>query len=283
MAHRRVGGAAASLAVLALTSCGTQPEPTSSPAADDAATLGHVHGLGVDPADGVLYVASHHGVFRITGTTRPERVADRWQDTMAFTVSGPGQFLASGHPDLREDLPTHLGLIESTDAARTWQALSLQGEADFHALDTTGDRVYGYDSVTRRLLTTTDRTTWRPLAEDVTVIDLAANPANSQEVILTTASGRMLHVTLSGADPEVLSGPPLALVAWPTPGLLIGVTADGTIYTSTDAGGRWLRVGSTPGPPDAFDATPEVWHAATSSGIHRSTDSGRSWEPVLGD
>lgn len=25
----------------------------------------HVHGLGIDPADGTLYAATHHGVFRI--------------------------------------------------------------------------------------------------------------------------------------------------------------------------------------------------------------------------
>lgn len=44
--------------------------------------LGHVHGLGVTPEDGDLYVASHFGVFRIVDGEL-ERVADRWQDTMA--------------------------------------------------------------------------------------------------------------------------------------------------------------------------------------------------------
>jgi hypothetical protein len=69
---------------------------------------------------------------------KPERVADRWQDTMGFAVVGPDHFLASGHPDLREDLPAHLGLIESTDSALyvsddravSWQATTpVSGDA----------------------------------------------------------------------------------------------------------------------------------------------------------
>ncbi len=108
----------------------------------------HVHGLGVDPADGTLYVATHFGVFRVTNDGERERVADRWQDTMGFAVVGPGHFLGSGHPDLQEDLPASLGLIESTDGAETWQAVSMQGEADLHAIEPVGDRIYAYDSHT---------------------------------------------------------------------------------------------------------------------------------------
>ena len=73
----------------------------------------HVHGLGINPADGALYVATHTGLFRM------ERGSDDWpngsgtrlQDTMGFAVVGPDRFLGSGHPDLRDDLPPLLGLI----------------------------------------------------------------------------------------------------------------------------------------------------------------------------
>ena len=159
----RVRLAALVLIPLALAACGTSKSETSPEDADAAHLVGHVHGLGVNPADGTLYVAGHYGVFRIEDGA-PERVADRWQDTMAFTIAGPDTFLASGHPDLREDLPPHLGLIESTDAAQTWQHQSLQGEADFHALEVVGDRIYGYDATSGRLMTTTDRTTWETIA-----------------------------------------------------------------------------------------------------------------------
>ncbi|KRF11463.1 hypothetical protein ASG90_17120 [Nocardioides sp. Soil797] len=73
--------------------------------------MGHIHGLGVDPADGTLYAATHFGVMPIEDDGSTTRIADGWQDTMAFTIIGPNHFVGSGHPDLREDLPPHLGRI----------------------------------------------------------------------------------------------------------------------------------------------------------------------------
>ena len=148
-----------------ITGCASGDLSTSaqSPAADSEA-MGHVHGLGVDPADDALYAATHSGVFRVGDDGSSRRIADRWQDTMAFTVVGPGHFLGSGHPDLKEDLPSHLGLIESVDAAETWSILSLGGEADFHALDVSGNRTYGYDATSGQLMTTTDRRNWSTVA-----------------------------------------------------------------------------------------------------------------------
>src|SRR5690606_34808611 len=84
-------------AALVLTGCGTgdSPAPPGAPNAAEDTALGHVHGLGVDPGDGTLYVASHFGGFRVGEDGTPERVADRWQDTMGFAVVGPGHFLGS--------------------------------------------------------------------------------------------------------------------------------------------------------------------------------------------
>ena len=151
------------LVLLSACSDGSEPPPAGDQ--PGARSLGHVHGLGTDPANGTLYAATHFGVFNLgkDGAGTVERVADRWQDTMAFTVVGPNHFLASGHPDQRENLPVHLGLIESTDAAQTWDPVSLLGKADFHTLESAGDLLYGYDSVTGRLMVTTDHLDWRIL------------------------------------------------------------------------------------------------------------------------
>lgn len=75
--------------------------------------FGHVHGLGINPADATVYAATHFGVWRLPsargkGNERPQRIAQRWQDTMGFTIAGPDLFYGSGHPDAREDLPPHL-------------------------------------------------------------------------------------------------------------------------------------------------------------------------------
>lgn len=105
----------AATTVLASGACTTPTsESTSVPGGADPG-VEHVHGLGVDPADGVLYAATHYGLFRLPEQGDPVRVADRYQDTMGFTVNGPNTFLGSGHPDFvaDPDFPTRLGLIRS--------------------------------------------------------------------------------------------------------------------------------------------------------------------------
>lgn len=128
-----------SMAVLAaVAGCGDNASEPRRATVDDAGPI-HVHGLGVDPVDGALFVATHTGLFRAAeGESRARRVADRYRDTMGFAIVGPGRFLGSGHPDGREQLPPFLGLIESRDAGRSWDAVSLQGEVDFHVLEASG-------------------------------------------------------------------------------------------------------------------------------------------------
>jgi hypothetical protein len=69
---------------------------TATATATQELGLEHVHGLGVDPADGVLYAATHFGLWRIPEQGQATRVADRYQDTMGFTVVGPGASWARG-------------------------------------------------------------------------------------------------------------------------------------------------------------------------------------------
>lgn len=276
--------AAAVLAVL-VTGCGTSTDDASDTAADTS-QLGHVHGLGTNPTDGALFVATHFGVFRVDESGQAHRVADRFQDTMAFTVVGADHFLASGHPDLSADLPTHLGLIESTDAAESWSIRSLGGEADFHALDVTGDRIFGFDSLTGRLLTTTDPAAgWATLGRG-NIVDLAADPADPNHVLVTSPEGTLASFSTDGETtgptaPGAVEGPPVVLIDWPEPDLLVGVTADGHVHRSRDQGGSWTAVTAVPGMPQALDVTAKAWHLATDAGVYESIDEGRSWQLVV--
>lgn len=265
---------------LILAACGTGPAPQPDPSAADERVIGHIHGLGVDPADDVLYVAGHYGVFRVDDDGVPTRVADRWQDTMAFTITGPGTFLGSGHPDLREDLPSQLGLIESTDAAETWEPLSLQGEADFHALEVVGDRVYGYDATDGGLMTTTDRETWTTLTTGQ-FIDLASLPSMPDDVLATTPSGQVVAVNIDGEQRELASDPPLVWIDGTPDGTLVGVTPDGEVYTTTDPQTEWRAAGRVTGQTGAIDATDTVWHVATDEGVYASSDEGGTWTTVM--
>lgn len=270
----------AAAAFLLVSGCASeQPDEPASPSTGDEHLIGHVHGLGVDPADGTLYAAGHHGVFRIGEDGAPTRIADRWQDTMAFTVTGPNTFLGSGHPDLRENLPPHLGLIESTDAAETWEPLSLQGEADFHALEVVGDRVFGYDSTSGQILTTTDRTTWETVTEGQ-FIDLAPAPGKTDRILASTGKGELLEITLDGQTTKVAGAPTLVWLDATPGGTLFGVGPRGEVYAAVNAG-AWAQRGTVQGQPTALDATEEVWHIATDSGIYASEDQGATWTTVV--
>lgn len=263
---------------MAAAGCGGAAGPAATPAPE--APLGHVHGLGTDPGSGSLYVASHLGVFTLTDEGTVSRVADRWQDTMAFTVIGPGHLLASGHPDLREDLPVQLGLLESRDGAESWQPVALTGEADFHALEAVGDRLWGYDSVSGRLLTTTDRETWTAVTEGAPLVDLAA-AEDPRSVLATTPDGRLVRFGLAGGEPERVDAPPVVLVDRAADGGLVGVTADGVLHVADADATGWRRAGEAPGAPHAFDAADGGWHVATADGVYRSADEGRTWKRVI--
>lgn len=284
LAARRVALRAAPivLAVVALGACAgrSDPDPADRPVAADPHVVGHVHGLGVDPADGTVYAAGHFGVFRIDQHGTATRIADRWQDTMSFTVTGPGTFVASGHPDLREDLPSHLGLIESTDAGETWQSLSLQGEADFHALEVVGDRTYGYDATSGRLMTTTDRESWTTIAEGQ-LVDIAVVPLRPDRVVVTTLSGAVREISLTGTSRPLGAAPRLVWIDADPDGRLVGITASGRVLTAPRADGAWQQAGRVPGAPEAFEAAEGAWYAATDQGIFISTDSGVSWTVLV--
>lgn len=84
-----------------------------------------VNSLAVDPADGTLDAATHTGVFRVPASKPAARIACRYQGTSGFAIVAPRRFLASGHPDPRENKPGKLALIESSDAAQTWHPVSL--------------------------------------------------------------------------------------------------------------------------------------------------------------
>lgn len=247
------------------------------------ADLGHVHAIDTDPADGTLYLATHHGVFALGDGGSVERIAGRWQDTMAFSIVGPGRFLASGHPDLRErDRPTHLGLVESTDNAQTWQPLSLYGEADFHALDTSDEWIFGYESRTGTLSASDDDAqTWVDLATDE-LVDLAAVPDEPGAVLATRPDGTIHRYEASSRKPEPISGAPnIVLLDWPDPALLVGVTPDGDVHHSADQGRTWRVAGSVPGTPQGIHVSSQRWYIATDKGLFTSGELGDRWEQIL--
>ena len=256
-------------------------EQDGSPRSDRGdQSVGHIHGLGVDPADDTLYVATHHGLFRVDESGEPRRVADRWQDTMAFSVVGPRHFLASGHPDVREDLPAHLGLIESTDAGETWRPLALQGEADFHILEPVGDDLYAYDATSGRLLVTQDRKSFEEVGQ-LPLLSITAHPDDPNTLLGTTNQSQLVEIDAGTGTAKQLPGPTLVLLDATPDSEIVGIDPAGTIHVSGDSGNTWQRRGGIGDQPAALMITDAEWYAATQDQIFRSEDDGRTWTKVV--
>lgn len=241
----------------------------------------HVHGLGVNPADRSLFIATHTGLYRVgDGETEAERVTDRYQDTMGFTVVGPDRFLGSGHPDINEArerrLPGLLGLIESRDAGRTWQPISLLGEADFHVLRSVGTRVYGYNATNQRLMLSRDAgRTWVTRPPPAPLVDLAVDP--EQPAHLVASNGSVLFESADEGRTWSVSGDRGGLLAWPVRSRFYLVDGRGRVFLSRDGGKRWERVGEIGGEPAALLAERQLYVALHDGTIKRSADDGRSW------
>jgi hypothetical protein len=90
---------------LGLAGCASGGESSAEPAApateggEAQAGLEHIHGLGVDPGDGTLFVATHNGLYSAEeGERRVEPVGEVGQDIMGFSVVAADRFIGSGHP-----------------------------------------------------------------------------------------------------------------------------------------------------------------------------------------
>lgn len=254
--------------------------PAGLPAEDPG--VSHVHGLGLNPADGSLYIATHHGTFRLGSSNEIRRVGGSYQDTMGFTVAGPNRFLGSGHPDvagIRRGQPTRLGLIESTDGGASWQDVSLSGEVDFHGLAFAHDRVYGCDSGSGRFMVSADGRTWETRST-LPLQSFAVDPDDPEHIVGASPDG-LVASRDGGRTWGGITGPALAVLSWDRAAGLAGATPNGRVHYSADRGATWTAAGRLPGPPQALLATAEAWYAAADKNgtteIYRSTDTGRSW------
>ncbi len=281
MTRARIASLALATALAATAGCGgDDPGPAAVPGSGDAGPI-HAHGLGIDPTDGALLVATHTGLFRApSGETRMERVGDRMQDTMGFTVIGPGSMLGSGHPDGRDDLPPFLGLIRSDDAGRSWRPVSLLGKRDFHVLEAEGRRVYGYgsDFATRSggfLASDDGGRSWEERKVPEPLVALALDPADPDRLIASGA--RALHVSEdAGRRWRPLDGPP-GLLAWGDS--LVVVDGGGTVHRADGPDDRLRPVGDVGGAPAALDAgqSDDLYVALHDGTVKRSVDGGAGW------
>jgi len=256
--------------------CGNDAPPAVRDTEGDSSE--HVHGLGFNPGDGAVFMATHSGLWRWEpGTRRMAPVGRLRRDIMGFTVLGPDRFLASGHPAPGERGPPFLGLVESRDAGATWTPKSLYGRADLHIIRPAGRRLYAVDSANGALLSTTDDgRSWRVRPPPGSLLDLAVHPREPDHLLAVTDSG-LQRSTDAGRTWRPL-GDRVGVLAWTAPHELYLVDRNGTVAISADGGRSFERLGAIEGAPVAiaYDAE-RLFVVVEDATIWESRDDGRSW------
>jgi hypothetical protein len=287
---RRVAGLCLGVGLLLLVACAGEEEQATSDMAlpvvelEEDPGIAHVHGLGINPADGRLYVATHFGLWRVDEDGQPERVGDHYLDLMGFTVLGDDHFVASGHPPRTEELPTHLGLIETTDAGESWEPVSLFGQADFHVLRHVHDQIVGWDTISGQLLVSDDGQQWEPRGEHA-IFDVVVDPEDPERLVATTGlRPDVLDLARSddgGGRWSEVDAPELTRLAWERQERLVGVGPDGQVHHGRDGGERWEPVGDVGGLPEALLDTGERLYVAADGALQVSEDDGETWQVLL--
>lgn len=277
----RLGGAvlAASLAVAAVAIVAARGGGESATSGGEAAEwIADVHGVGVNPADKSLYIATHSGLFRSPpGTTTAKRVDGPEQDLMGFSVAGPDRFFASGHPGPGQDGPTSLGLIESRDRGRSWRSVSLEG-SDLHLLRATTEAIYAFEGQLRA--SRDGGRTWEERPAPGGLIDLAIDPADGDHLLASTVGGVQVSQDGGRSWQETALRVPV-LLAWAVPKRPAAIAGDGAVRTSPDGGRTWTPAGTVDGQPAAFAADRDgaLYVARPDGSVDWSSDGGRSWRP----
>ena len=264
-----------------LVACGDDEDEPRATAVGDPGIV-HVHGLGRNPADGSLMVATHTGLFVPARKARSPsglRIASRtrWASPCWGRTTSLVRVIRRACARIR----AFLGLIESRDAGGTWRPISLRGEVDFHVLEAQGDVVYGYgsDFETRepRFLASADGgRSWEQLSPPEPLTGLAIDPSESRRIV--GLGEERAYFSRDGGStwrPIGLFG---GFIAWTPEVGLVAAGFDGVIRNADDPMGEWKELGQLDGSPAALEGVGDEMLAATHDGrVLSSRDGGSSW------
>ena len=248
-----------------------------------------VGAVDVNPADGSVWMSTNTGLFRVAeGSGEPVKVegelatddgTGKISEQLVVRFTGDDELIASGHPPAGSQLPPALGLVRSKDAGKSWESVSELGEADFHAIQTSGETIvagrYGEPAID---VSSDGGKTFSGKRPPDPLVDLEVDPEDPERWIATTQSGVFTSTDQGGAWRQ-REPVPNARLAWPEPGAVFRIDPGGSVKRSADGGETWEDVGSTGGEPRALFAVSadELYAVLLDGTLKRSTDGGATW------
>ena len=280
-----------------ITGCGgesaDEPAQLAVPWVDPDGDTPYIGSLSVNPADGTIFMGTNTGLFQIpkaggkpakvTGKLKTPNGEGAVSEALVAKFTDPGELIASGHPSGDSTLPPALGLIRSGDAGKTWASVSELGTSDFHAISRSEEvlvaPLYGQAQI---LLSRDEGKTFEPRVAPMALVDLAADPGDSNRWVATSESGIFVSEdegkTWRQRDPT-----PNVRLAWNESGELFRIDPGGPVKVSTDGGETWEDRGNTGGEPQALtvDQAGALYMAAFDGTVKKSADGGRSWTDLV--
>jgi photosystem II stability/assembly factor-like uncharacterized protein len=263
----------------------------------------HLHGIGLDPENDRLYLASHFGLFALEDG-QMHQVGEERSDLMGFTINpnDPAEIFVSGHPQGGGNL----GLLHSTDEGVTFEQIftGVDDEVvDFHGMilsPAAPDWFYG--AFMGHIYRSEDRgntfTAFQAQGLDETglcwgVPCLAADAGDPQTVYAGTQQGLM--ISTDGAETWRLLTNELGQVAAVSTDpsdsdRIVAYTEDLGLAESLDGGETWEpRQGNLPITEGGFvfdieldSSNPDTMFVATMNNeVFETDDRGASWTQIV--
>ena len=238
-------------------------------------TISHIHSVRAFGDQVIL--GTHEGLFRYVDQKTVQLMGPEIFDIMGLAVFGK-KLYASGHPGPGSKLPEPVGLLLSTDSGKSWKKLGLQGEVDFHLLESAGADMYGVDSGSGNLLYSNNAgKKWTGRGKNV-VSDIAVNPAKVGSA-LALRDGKLISTQNSFTKMRnVNSTPAFTSLDWITGSLL--ASGGKSLYRSTDSGMSWKKLSDFPEDASTVTQSAKIIAVVAGNSIYKSTDGGKTFKKM---
>ena len=238
-------------------------------------TISHIHSVRAFGDQVIL--GTHEGLFRYVDQKTVQLMGPEIFDIMGLAVFGK-KLYASGHPGPGSKLPEPVGLLLSTDSGKSWKKLGLQGEVDFHLLESAGADMYGVDSGSGNLMYSNNAgKKWTSRGKNV-VSDIAINPLKGGAA-LALRDGKLMATQNSFTTMRnVNSTPAFTSLDWITGSLL--ATGGKSLYRSTDSGMSWKKLSDFPEDASTVTQSAKIIAVVAGNSIYKSTDSGKTFKKM---